>query len=416
MADSEKTESKSREISLDILSLDGTSTSHVVLETNEDPSKPPRLIGISKKPQASQSHPQAGADRETHVVLSIGSGHQLAAQFHTDILEPILKALQGDKEPAIQVHTTESETSILDLTNKLFFPQANEGKPLRIILASGDGGIVDLVNGLLAQPTGPSYTAPQVLLLPLGTANALYHSINTGVNNTWGLNALSSTTTKPLPLFTASFSPSARLLVDEARKEEQLPTDPSTGHGILHGAVVCSWGMHASLVADSDTTLYRKFGLDRFKMAAKEALYPSSGAAPHAYKGSVSVLHGETWTELPEQEHMYVLASLVSNLEQSFVISPASKPLDGSLHLVRFGPMGGDAAMRIMGLAYQAGKHVEDGEVLYEEVDGLRIEFGGKEEEGRWRRVCVDGKIVKVEGDGWVEVRKEKRRVVDVVV
>lgn len=114
---------------------------------------------------------------------------------------------------------------------------------------------------------------------------------------------------------------------------------------------------------------------------------------------------------------MYVLATLVSHLEQPFCISPASKPLDGKLYLVLFGPRGGDDAMRIMGLAYQGGKHVDDGAVRYEEIEGLRIEFeGAEEEEGRWRRVCVDGKIVRVEAGGWVEVRREERRVLDVVV
>ena len=45
----------------------------------------------------------------------------------------------------------------------------------------------------------------------------------------------------------------------------------------------------------------------------------------------------------------------------------------------------------------------------------MRIEFGGQEAEGRWRRVCVDGKIVRVEEDGWVELRKDSRRVLDIV-
>ena len=83
---------------------------------------------------------------------------------------------------------------------------------------------------------------------------------------------------------------------------------------------------------------------------------------------------------------------------------------------MQFGPTSGEDAMRIMGLAYQGGKHVDDPAVRYEAIDGLRIEFQGVEKESKWRRICVDGKIVRVEEDGWVEVRKEQRRVVDVVV
>jgi hypothetical protein len=54
--------------------------------------------------------------------------------------------------------------------------------------------------------------------------------------------------------------------------------------------------------------------------------------------------------------------------------------------------------------------------VLYEEIDGLRIGFKGMEQDGRWRRICVDGKIVRVEADGWVEIKKNQKRALNVVV
>ncbi|KAF1842150.1 uncharacterized protein K460DRAFT_291331 [Cucurbitaria berberidis CBS 394.84] len=411
---------KAKEFTITLPGPDGTFEVIALLEHNEDAAQHPRLIKVSKRPLPSP-RPASTTERETRVVLSLGSGHQQAAHFFEDVVSPILTTLYGEEGMlTLKIHTTQSATTILELTNEVLFPAANgtTGKPLRILLLSGDGGVVDLVNGLSSKAMSSQYVAPQVALLPLGTANALYHSINAnaGANNKWGLHALASSTSKPLPIFTASFSPGARLLVDEARVEEALPTDEK-GNGKLHGAVVCSWGMHASLVADSDTTEYRKFGIDRFKMAAKEALYPSDGSPPHPYKGRVSVLKGsDDWTALPEEEHMYVLATLVSNLEQPFCISPASKPLDGSLHLVHFGPTSGDEAMRIMGLAYQGGKHVEDPAVRYEAINGLRIDFKGMEDDGRWRRICVDGKIVRVDKDGWVEIRKEERRVLDVVV
>jgi diacylglycerol kinase family enzyme len=173
--------------------------------------------------------------------------------------------------------------------------------------------------------------------------------------------------------------------------------------------------MHASLVADSDTAEYRKFGVERFKMAAKEALYPAEGSLPHPYKAQVSLLKGEKWEVLESKEHLYVLVPMVSHLEQPFCISPGSKPLDGTMHIVYFGPTSGDEAMRLMGLAYQGGKHVDDEAIQYEAIDGLRIDFQGLEGDGRWRRICVDGKIVRVESDGWVEIQKDARRVLDVV-
>ncbi|KAF2016200.1 hypothetical protein BU24DRAFT_422550 [Aaosphaeria arxii CBS 175.79] len=396
---------------------DGSASTIVYVE--QDPTDPTKLPTIIFKEESTFNsdvpNPQAfTTPEETHVLISTGSGKREAERFYNESTKPILSALFPQQSEKFHIHTTESESTILDLTNNVFFPIANAGRPLRIILLSGDGGIIDLVNGLSSQPLSASYIPPQVVLLPLGTANALYHSIVAGRENTWGLQALTSNEYESLPIFTASFSPGSRILADEARKELELPKDPETGHQVLHGTVVGSWGMHASLVADSDTTEYRKFGIDRFKMAAKEALYPADGSPPHPYKAKVSVLKGDSWEDLPAEEHMYVLATMVSNLEKPFTISPSTKPLDGSLHLIHFGPASGDEAMRIMGLAYQGGKHVDDPSVRYEAIDGLRIQFEGREEDARWRRICIDGKIVRVDKDGWVELRKESRRVLEI--
>ncbi|KAF1974796.1 hypothetical protein BU23DRAFT_91035 [Bimuria novae-zelandiae CBS 107.79] len=389
------------------------STIIYVQHDEKDDTVPPNTV-IVKGDAEPNVQPQDTSDEETHIIVSTGSGTNKAKSFYEQALRPVLETLFPKGYTNFLTHYTESATTIQELTNDIFFPTANAGITLRIILLAGDGGVIDLANGLLSRRTSSDYKAPQVVLVPLGTANALYHSINAGKDNTWGLRALTSTRTKPLPILSATFSPGARLLTNEGNDEEELSKDGESGQPILHGAVVCSWAMHATLVADSDTTAYRKYGIDRFKMAAKEALYPADGSPPHAYRGTVSVLHASRWTPLIEEEHMYVLATMVSNLEKLFCISPNSEPLDGSMALVQFAPMSGDEAMRIMGLAYQGGKHVEDLAVRYEEIDGLKIEF--KEKEGRWRRVCVDGKIVKVEEGGWVGVRKEERRVLDVVV
>lgn len=403
--------------------IDNHSKVVVTLQEHKDATKTPSLINVSKQPLVPQPPKDSTQQRETHIILSVGSGDRSAEDFFSNVVRPVLVGIYDEEVvKEISIHTTKSATSILELTDQVFFPTANQSRPIRIILLSGDGGIVDLVNGLSSKMPNPeTYIPPEVVLLPLGTANALYHSINAGGKNTWGLPALASWKTKPLPTFTATFSPGARLLTDEARKEEELPKDKQ-GNGVLHGAVVASWGMHASLVGDSDTAEYRKHGVERFKMAAKEALYPADGSPPHPYKGKICILQDSAeWVTLPEEEHMYVLASMVSNLEQPFCISPASKPLDGTMHLVHFGPRSGDEVMAVMSKAYQGGLHVQEEDVRYESIDGLRIEFEGKEEEGRWRRICIDGKIVRVEGDGWVEVKNVKdgegsMRALDIVV
>jgi diacylglycerol kinase family enzyme len=339
-----------------------------------------------------------------HVIVSTGSGTGQATEVWNQLLEPFLEFVRGNsEEERYKLHFTTSETTISDLARDIFLPRANAGVSQAIVLLSGDGGLVDITNALLSEEHSKTYQKPNIAILPLGTGNAMAHSSGVTNDKTLGLSTLVRGSPKELPLFRARFSPDARLLVNEARNEEELPLWDYLP--VLHGAVVCSWGLHAGLVADSDTAHFRQFGAERFQMAAKEALYPANGSLPHPYRGSVRFLRpGETeWHVVDRAEHAYVLATLVSHLEASFHISPRSQPLDGKLRLIHFGPMSGDEVMKIMTGAYQDGKHVEDSRVGYEEIEGLIIGF--EEDDARWRRVCVDGKIVQVEQGGWVEVK-----------
>ncbi|KAF2145123.1 uncharacterized protein K452DRAFT_284513 [Aplosporella prunicola CBS 121167] len=376
---------------------------------------PPAFVADNLLRQKPVATPDAGI----HVVVSTKSGTCLAEQFYNDALVPLLRALGLQEDLDYAVHRTRSANTVTELTRDIFLPAANDGVTQRIIVLAGDGGILDITNGLLAGARSERFVPPAVALLPVGTGNALAHSSGVTDDNTWGLATLARGETAALPLLRATFSPGARLLVDEGSREEELPLRDLDGRPIVYGAVVCSWGMHAGLVADSDTAEYRKYGVERFQMAAKEALYPADGGEPHHYRGKVSLLKVseglDSWTPLERREHAYVLATLVSRLEKTFMISPSSAPLGGELRLVHFGPMAGDEVMRVMGLAYQGGKHVDEPAVGYEAVDGVRIDFEGAEEEARWRRICVDGKIVRVEKSGWVEMRRERAQVVELV-
>lgn len=88
-------------------------------------------------------------------------------------------------------------------------------------------------------------------------------------------------------------------------------------------------------------------------------MYPEDGSEPHRYRTEVTLLRDGKEELLPRTEHAYVLATLVSNLEKTFTVSPESKPFERSLWLVHFGCVGGDEAGAIMGAAYQGGKHVQ---------------------------------------------------------
>lgn len=159
---------------------------------------------------------------------------------------------------------------------------------------------------------------------------------------------------------------------------------------------------------------------------AGDLLFPKDGALPHAYKASVTLTRFDGTEELiPRKEHGYILSSLVSKLEQTFTISPASKPLDGQLRVVHFGAATGKQTMKVMEEAYKDGNHIgmqwneddQKGEVGYESIEKLRIDFEESGERFKWRRCCVDGLIVGVEEGGWMEVERLKGEgTVDVVV
>ncbi|KGQ08269.1 hypothetical protein BBAD15_g6406 [Beauveria bassiana D1-5] len=267
----------------------------------------------------------------------------------------------------------------------------------------------------------------------------------------------------PLPTFRASFPPGSRIVKyankDAAVEEETTPPDVAAAEAqlfrqethvdTLHGSIVASYGFHASIVYESDTPAYRAHGAARFGMVAQELLKTS-----HPYAAQLAVRRrrrsrhhhhhhhhhpdnesgdgdvdgdgngdgdGGRLEKIPRATHAYVLGALVSNLERTFTISPASRPLDGQLRLVHFAPLGPARTMEAMMKAYDGGKHVEaawddeDGErVYYEAVDEFAVTV--EDEEERWRKVCIDGTIVDIPRGGTVHVQREEKGLFHIVV
>ncbi|KAK3353445.1 ATP-NAD kinase-like domain-containing protein [Lasiosphaeria hispida] len=439
-----------------------------------------------------------------HIIVSTRSGIGQAPSFFDGVLHPLLEALGlaplglGLAEPAgeswspsesgseeggnvgyryrYQLTVTQSSNTIRDFARGLAAGadgKANGGKasgrqpeengavvvvPSRtVVLLSGDGGVIDLLNGL-DKSVPANFTPPTVAVLPLGTGNALFHSLHkphytaaaaaagdatTGATApavpstlVLGLRTLFRGTSAPLPTFQATFSPRSRLISFPEPVLNDEPTTPPTSSNTtptqnpelepthishLLGAIVASYGFHASLVWESDTPAYRVHGDKRFGMAAAELLKLS-----HAYDAVVETrARGSTkWATVKTRggRFNYVLATMVSNLEKTFTISPASRPLDGQLRLVSFGDVGGEKTMEIMMAAYRGGEHVgmrwgegeeEDG-VGYDEVEEVRVTIG--EEDPRWRKVCIDGTIVEVEKGGWMTVSRAEEERLKVLV
>lgn len=507
----------------------------------------------------------AGVDREVHVIVSTRSGLRLAAGFYEGVLKRLLEdgfgfvgvgddVVEGQHEAEqrddsdsgrrkttererrkYQITVTKSADTVRDFARGLVVSsqaqgrgQGNKQEPSRtIILLSGDGGVIDLLNGLDypsqhdTSASAPPSPTPTLAILPLGTGNALFHSLHKPLYTTsvaggsgpsplvLGLRTLFKRgVSAPLPTFRAEFSPGAKLIssqpevlpeddepkdnllfevtdatktktnpdaaakkpdegatteTDEITKEKKSRPRPSISH--LLGAIVFSYGFHASLVYESDTPAYRKHGDKRFGMAAGELLklshlydaelsirttrgtssssFSSSSSAAAAAgtrttststsATSAAEAEGDNWKQLPRESHStYILTTLVSNLEKTFCISPESKPLDGQLRLVHFGfpfppdersdsaeaEKRGKTTMDKMMAAYQDGSHINKGPpkkegegkfkdvvVGYEEVEEIKVTINETDE--RWRKVCVDGTIVEVEKGGWVCVRRD---------
>ncbi|KAL9637700.1 MAG: hypothetical protein Q9204_001773 [Flavoplaca sp. TL-2023a] len=368
---------------------------------------------IKSVPEHLSVSPNADGSRNLHVIVSIRSGIGEALQYFNGFLSKALAAIDLHKD-TYHVHFTTSDKSITEMTKQILLPRADKGIRQTIVMLSGDGGVVDIVNTLLSASQSKEYIKPTIGLIAMGTGNALANSSGLNRDATRGLSRIFRGTPRRIPTFTARFSPSSVFLTDEGKQTEVLPLQ--AGYGIVHGVVVCSWALHASLVADSDTAEYRKFGAQRFQMAAKELMAPEDGSGPHVYSGKITLYKSdergqETVEEIAETKTSYIIATLVSKFEEKLTISPASKPLDGQLRVLRFGDIPAADVMRLMGMAMQAGGHEKDDMAQYAPINGLKINFN--ESDSRWRRVCVDGKIIKVDEGGLLEVRTSDKDVVN---
>lgn len=357
-----------------------------------------------------------------HVIVSGKSGTGRAAKCWESVVEPLLQLIQSLGGSAnstsgngYDVLFTESASSISEFSrSKLGLGTPEASRPQTVLLLSGDGGVVDILNGLDAKVPSPS--PPIISILPFGTGNALFHSIHkpfylpaSPTPLVLGLRTLWKGTPSPLPTFRASFSPGSKL-VRHAGQSDEIEHSADEGDKIdsLLGAVVASYGFHSNIVWESDTPEYRKHGAKRFGMVAVKLLQEN-----HAYDASVLVrspadedLDNFHPLKNAPEKFGYMLVAQVSNLEKTFEISPATRPLDPALRLVYFGPVGGEKTMEIMGAAYAGGQHVKMEEVGYEEIGSLEVRVA--EEDARWRKVCIDGTIVELEKGGWMRVEKVK--------
>ncbi|KFX95857.1 hypothetical protein O988_05593, partial [Pseudogymnoascus sp. VKM F-3808] len=114
---------------------------------------------------------------DIYVVISSKSGTGKAAAFFKDVLQPVLKA-HGLGESGYQVVRTTSHETITELAETKLRDKASKGVRQTVILLSGDGGVVELLNGLIGAEASSVYKRPAIAIFPFGTGNALFHSTN----------------------------------------------------------------------------------------------------------------------------------------------------------------------------------------------------------------------------------------------
>lgn len=276
----------------------------------------------------------------------------------------------------------------------------SDSNPVLCVIG-GDGSLHELVNGIMSTWQGEAKAPVLFVLVPAGTANALYHST---FPQTCGANSAVGDYDRFL-----SVEAGIRATLDEQAGTLTLPTsltnalplsilEVHVGANTFYSHVVVSTALHAHILETASSQEMRKAhpGTERFRKAAEMHFgtrYASSlrllpfEAANNAAQTSESKRSQtivQRWSSssgswecvshesiLVEDTLTYFVASLVDRFEQKFVITPLSsaktRPSNAvDVLLVRARNKAADAErlLKVLTAAYQEGAHIrlqEDG-------------------------------------------------------
>lgn len=316
------------------------------------------------------------------IINSTTSGVKISDNIFDNILQPLFNKLNIN---FIYVQTI-NQSSIKETAELLNTKYENINT---VIIMGGDTSVSEFVNFL---PKKDVSKRLNLFIIPTGTGNAL--SLSSAIPNEApipnSITAIFKGSLKPLSSFTVSFP----------KNSIGLPGNKVSWYCIA----VASWGLHASLVADSDSVELRKYGISRFKKAAELNLTERN----QIYHGSMSFLEDSGDTPIS-----YLLFSLVSQIEKGYIISPDSIFPDGNLYAIIIPAITNSEVSEVVMLPYQQGKHIQDSRVNYQNIrnsctvnifpfkQGLKSstdEYNGDVQiYGRW---CVDGVVVTVPETG----------------
>lgn len=297
--------------------------------------------------------------------IIIDSTHSGTRNHNKDLYQQIIKQLFALLEIEHTYFVTKEKDSIKQFARSLV-----PGKEYTVIFLSGDTSVNEFVNGLQNNNDAANIN---ISVIPCGTGNSF--SLSLGITNKMtAIKRLLIGNKAPLNLYSAIFPTGSFYLSEDVKSEFTNP---------LSFLVVLSWGFHASIVADSDTTELRKFGIERFKMAAISNLKKEQ-----KYDGDV--IMNDTVIEGP---FSYWLVTPATRFEPTFEILPYGDITVDGLYMVAIKSEYGEHLMDIMQEVYDHGKHIHDKRVLYEPISkGQKIKL--KMGDYANKRICIDGSIL----------------------
>jgi hypothetical protein len=155
-----------------VTDIEGSSIGHIIwslapIDSPAESGQPPfelRSTSATNLPQdllnkyLYQSLPRhLDPDRnDLHVLISTLSGTGLAPDFFEEVLHPLLRAI-GLTDSRYNIVRTKSAESVKEFALSVLSANANKGKKQSVVMLSGDGGIVDLINALLESGTRSKY-------------------------------------------------------------------------------------------------------------------------------------------------------------------------------------------------------------------------------------------------------------------
>lgn len=317
------------------------------------------------------------ANDDVYILDSLRSGKLRTpdSSIYGRVLRPLLSDVLNIDHIYIP---TQNSTAIAEFAASL----KPRDRPITLVVIGGDTSINELINAL-----GPGKQSHlKMLVVPAGTGNSLALSIGLTdeIAAVKKLVLYQESDGRPLNLYKAQFPNGSYILQHDGTK--------TAFSGPLLFLVVASWAFHASLVADSDTDELRKFGIERFKIAAGRNL-----ARPQKYEGVFEVTRQGATSTHKEGPFAYFVVTPSKKFEPTFEVLPRGNIFDSNLYVVGFlTEEDENYIMDIMMEVYAGGKHITNEKVFYNLVNkDQRIEL--KVKNGiplQNRRFCVDGTIV----------------------